>query len=836
MNLPISIIRSELRGKKNLFFLASLAMAMAATALTLVLSLNDSFEYSLARSAQTLLGGDASVRLSQRDFNDEELRWLEKNSTRLSRQFSARMLAVAGDKTYLARLRAVDNAYPLFGVLHLNSGRTAAQALSAEIKNGVYPALVAKELLTLLDINIGDQFTLGELNLRVVDVVDKEPDPNFRLWLGAPLVMVPAAALANNELNQFGALLDRYVRVDLGTTEEPAAWRERLLDVFPDAGWSIETANSAAPSLRRLVGNIHNFLTLVSLAAMLLAGIGVGGAVSSFLAARMKRIAVIKTVGGNAKLIRSVYFTLAMLLAISGAIIGVLSGLAILFTIVPVLKQYLPLPISALWSWSAVGTTLLSATLLAAVFILPPVMRFARINPTALFHAGKREDDMPTMNAAERLITAALALAAIISLPLPWREKTLAFGVIIAAVVLIAAARMLAVFAGQLAKTTRPPVSWGLLFLSRNNRQATACALSFGIGLATLAAIVNVQGNFKDRIDDTLRREAPAFYLLGMREQQPPAVRRRLNEISDTARLQTTPFIRGRITHLGTQKSADIEAPENLGWILRGDRGITWSEEGAYIGASKVVKGRLWDDTMPTPQVSFDAEAGDVFGLQIGDTIRLNILGRPYEAHISSFREIEWGNFDINFVMIFSAKPFANVPYSHLGAVFLPPEEHAAAQLALAQDFPNITPISTAVLFDAAKSLLMRLGLILSVATLLLLIGGIPVVIASLTEGHERRLRDSASLGLIGVSSKNIIAAGLVEMSATALVAVLPALVFGMFAGWLIMENIFSLTWQPRLAEMALLGLGSVLVFLIAGFFSLFIIAKQSPFALLRND
>ena len=73
---------------------------------------------------------------------------------------------------------------------------------------------------------------------------------------------------------------------------------------------------------------------------------------------------------------------------------------------------------------------------------------------------------------------------------------------------------------------------------------------------------------------------------------------------------------------------------------------------------------------MPTPQVSFDAEAGRAFGLKIGDTVRLNILGRSYEAHISNFREIEWGSFDINFVMLFSEQPFGNVPHSHLGAVF----------------------------------------------------------------------------------------------------------------------------------------------------------------------
>ena len=822
--------------KKNLLLLAASSMGMASLVLTLVLSLSDSFEHSLKTSSQTLLGGDASVRLSQRDFSAEELRWLKENTKRQSRQFSARMLAVADDKTYLARLRAVDENYPLFGTMQLQSGEKPTTALAAKAENGVYPALIAKELLVLLDIQIGDSFNLGGLRLRAVDVVEKEPDPNLRLWLGAPLVMVSSEVLAAGGLNQFGTLLDRYVRVDLTAGESPKQWQSRLLKAFPNAGWSVRTSDNAAPSLRNLMKNIRNFLALVSLAAMLIAGIGAGGAISSFLSARTRRIAVLKIIGGDARLVRTVYFGLTMTVAIAGALIGTLIGQASLFIITPTLTTYLPLELKALWSWSAIGQTLLSASLMSAVFALPPIMRFSRINPITLFHAGVREDDVPPMNAVERLLTVSLALAAIFFLPLEWREKTLAFGVLIASSVLILFSQMLALAGGKLAAKTRPPISWGFLFLSRNRRQTTACALSFGIGLAALTAIVNVQGNFKDRIDDTLRREAPGFYLVGVRQQQIDKLRQRLNEVDKTTRLQTTPFLRGRITHLRGKPAAEIDAPENLAWILRSDRGITWSQDGGYIGNSRVVEGLLWDDTMPTPQVSFDAEAGRAFGLKIGDTVRLNILGRSYEAHISNFREIEWGSFDINFVMLFSEQPFGNVPHSHLGAVFLPPEKQTATQLALAKNFPNITPIATDTLFDAAKSLLTRIGAILRAATLLLLIGGIPVIIASLAEGHERRLRDSTAMRLVGASQKTIMTSGLIELTATATAAVLPALFFGMIAGWLIMENIFELPWQTRFGDMALLGATGVLVFLAAGAFSLILIAKQPPFALIRNE
>ena len=123
------------------------------------------------------------MRLSQRDFSAEELRWLKENTKRQSRQFSARMLAVADDKTYLARLRAVDENYPLFGTMQLQSGEKPTTALAAKAENGVYPALIAKELLVLLDIQIGDSFNLGGLRLRAVDVVEKNPTPIYACGL-----------------------------------------------------------------------------------------------------------------------------------------------------------------------------------------------------------------------------------------------------------------------------------------------------------------------------------------------------------------------------------------------------------------------------------------------------------------------------------------------------------------------------------------------------------------------------------------------------------------------------------------------------------------------------
>ena len=109
------VVRAELRGKKELFALAAAAMGFAAAVLALVLSLADSFEISFNQSARELLGGDMSVRLTQRDFAPKEMQWLRDNSEGFSLMRAARVLATANDNAVIARLKAVDDSYPLYG-------------------------------------------------------------------------------------------------------------------------------------------------------------------------------------------------------------------------------------------------------------------------------------------------------------------------------------------------------------------------------------------------------------------------------------------------------------------------------------------------------------------------------------------------------------------------------------------------------------------------------------------------------------------------------------------------------------------------------------------------
>ena len=842
------ILRCELRGEKRLFFLSALTTIVATATLSLVLALGDTFTHSFASSAKSLLGGDLAVRLSQRAFTPDETAWMRQNSARLSQVRVAGALAVVGEQTQLTRIKAVDAAYPLYGKLIIADESSAdlstpapphasaaiLKTLSETPSTAVLPALISKDLAVLLNLQVGEHLEVAGLSLQVAGIILKEPDPDSRMWMSAALVLVGESA--TEALAGPGMLGRSFVRVKLHDDDSEEAWTGRLNEAFPDADWRVRRAENAMPGLQRFVGRMRDFLSLMSLAAMLIAGLGVGGAASAFLRARLRAIAVIKMLGGDAWLISRVYLGIIFIFILGGALLGAWAGGALLFWAAPILTPSLPITLAAEWPWSAMGRALLAAVLLGAAFIVPPTLRFARVNPLSLFNAADNESAAPTATRRDRIITAAIYILVILCIPLAWREKLAVAVILLAAAIIHSLTMICAVAAGRIATKIRPPLSWGLLTIARNSRQTAAAVVSFTVGMALLIATLNMEGNFAARIDDTLRREAPSFYMLGIREDQQQPLFDAITTIAPTAQTRAIPFLRGRIDAIGGRNADDIDAPEDLRWILRGDRGFTWTKNGGYIGASNVSAGALWDETESRPQASFDEEAAAGLGVSLGDELVLNILGRRLTTIVTSFREIDWQSFDINFVVILNDRPFGKVPYSLMGAIFLPPDREAAVKLEVARHYPNITPISTGAAFAVIKQLLEKMSFLLQTAALFILLSGVPLIIASLLDSQRRRTREAATMRLLGAARPVLVAKSATEFAAMAAVALLPALIFGLLAAKVVVENIFELEWQIGAGNPTVTALIGALLFFIAGLSSITHWLRYPPLELMRND
>src|SRR3546814_5446696 len=74
---------------------------------------------------------------------------------------------------------------------------------------------------------------------------------------------------------------------------------DRLKRAFPSAGFEIKDRDGAAPGTSRFLERMGQFLSLIGLAALAIAGTGVSNGVASYLAIKRHGIATLKILGAS---------------------------------------------------------------------------------------------------------------------------------------------------------------------------------------------------------------------------------------------------------------------------------------------------------------------------------------------------------------------------------------------------------------------------------------------------------------------------------------------------------------------------------------------------------
>ena len=162
--------------------------------------------------------------------------------------------------------------------------------------------------------------------------------------------------------------------------------------------------------------------------------------------------------------------------------------------------------------------------------------------------------------------------------------------------------------------------------------------------LVTLALI---DGDLRRHISGTLPERAPNFFFVDIQAADVDAFATLVSSIEPEGKLMRVPMLRGRIMELNGVDVQKVTVPPEGAWVLRGDRGITYSTtipENATVSV-----GSWWPaDYTGEPLVSFSAEEAGQLGLKLGDTITVNVLGRNITARIVNLREVQWESMGIN--------------------------------------------------------------------------------------------------------------------------------------------------------------------------------------------
>ena len=105
---------------------------------------------------------------------------------------------------------------------------------------------------------------------------------------------------------------------------------------------------------------------------------------------------------------------------------------------------------------------------------------------------------------------------------------------------------------------------------------------ALGFGLAAFVLLAAVQSAIDGNIQTNVPQEAPDYFVLDVPVEQEEDFKRLVTSRFENASIRAVPTLRGSVLAFGPQddmiRVADLEELPEGAWMLRGERGITYSD------------------------------------------------------------------------------------------------------------------------------------------------------------------------------------------------------------------------------------------------------------------
>ncbi len=836
-HLAFTIARRELRGGLRGFRIFLLCVTLGVSAIAGVGSLSGALVDGLRRDGRQLIGGDVELRLSHQPATQAQLRHIQASGD-VSHTVEMRSMARRPDGAQrgLVELKGVDDAYPLYGEMKLVQGQDLATAFQP--LDGLPGAVAESVLLRRLKLKVGDPIKVGEATYRVASAIQREPDRGADSFVLGPRLMVARDSLAATKLIREGAQVKYRYRIALPPGADVVAWIDDLKTRFPDAGWRIRDVRNGAPGLRRFIDRMRLFLTLVGLTALLVGGLGIANAVRSFLEGKTGTIATLKCLGAPARMIFQVYLTLVMIITALGVVAGLVIG-----TVTPMLLAGLLaglLPFQVQFDLHLLPLLLAAAFgfLTALAFAIWPLARAQSIPAGALFR------DLAAPMAARPpwryILFAALAFAVLAALAIATAEERrfaiwFVCGASAAMSAFLAAGLGIVDLARKIPRPRRAVLRLALTNLYRPGTATIPVVQSFGLGLSVLVAVIGVEGNMNVQVTERLPERAPAFFFIDILPDQAETFDAISKSIAGVEEIERVPAMRGRIVKIKGVDVAEAHVAPGAAWAVRGDRGLTYT--GPPPPDAHVVKGEWWpEDYSGPPLVSLDANIANGIGVDLGDKITVNVLGRDITAEVANLRRIDWSTLGINFVIVFAPGALEGAPHTFIATAKTTEAAEVPLQTAITDAHANITAIRIREALEAVNQILRNIGIAVRSTATVTLAAGVLVLAGAIAANHRRRVYDAVVLKVLGASRGRVLTTYFLEYTFLGLITALLAVIVGTAAAYGVVAQIMGLPWYWLPNGAVLTTLICLAVTIAAGMMGTWLALSQKPAPLLRNE
>ena len=798
----------ELRSSWRRLAFFFICVAVGVAAIVALRSLTQNVRVALATEARTLLAGDVSLR-TDRPWPDAVLPALDRRleeGGRAARTETvdivtmARLVDSGSTRTKVVELRGVQAGFPFYGRFDLASGRS----YSFDLLRGD-GALVAPELLTQLGLRVGDRLLIGEVAFEIRDVIVTEPGRSLGAFSFGPRVLVDHAAVERAGLLTFASRATRQIllRVDEAAMQPLVEQlREDLQDTFVRVGSYRRTGNRIERNLERT----ESYLSLIGFVIVVLGGIGVWSVTRVFVQQRLRSVAILKCLGATTGRVLAVYVAQVALLALSGSALGVGLAMAILAATPASLVEQTAsavglAAVSTELTGSAIVQGLAVGALVSLLFALVPLLEVRRAKPLLLL----RQAAARPASRVDWLTVAVTAAAAVgLVLVAAWQAASLEVGLYVVAG-FTGVTMVLSLIGRGLLRAIAPlqGSSWfalrhAVLNLSRPGNQTRVILLAVGLGsffiIGVQATQANLLGNFALELSD----DTPDMFLIDIQEDQADGVRAML-EASTGESAELIPVLRVRVTALDG-RNVSFDSPREARRAGLG-REYTVTYRARLAENEEVVAGRFWDESpAATPEVSIEEDLRDERGIDLGDVVTFDVLGREISARVTSVRKVQWDDTRSGgFMFLFRPGSFGGAPHSYVAFLQGPGEQEVRARLQrdAAERYPNVSVIDGLAVINTVRRVLGYVTLAISVVGAVALFSGALILIGSVAMTKFQRVHDAAVFRVLGGDTRMLATMLALEYGVLGVLAGAVGSAGALVLTWALARHVLDITWFP---------------------------------------
>ena len=833
--------------RRLIFFFICVSIGVAA--IVALRSVIQNIRTTLVKEAKTLTAADVIVQSSQ-PWSDDNRALIDErlsNYTILGRTEAietATMSRPAADEKAVAtmiELRALQSEFPLYGELLLESGRPYSHELLRE-----RGAVVRPELLTRLGIEVGDEMTIGGQAYTVRDVIAKEPGQRLGIFRFGPRVLVDYDDFTKSELFGVGGRV-RY-QILLRTYEasiEPLV--ETLEQTLASEYAWVRSYRETGDRIGRRLARAENYLSLVGFVIVILGGIGIWSVVGVFMRRKLRSIAILKCVGASTKQIFGIYLLQVLLLGLGGSVLGLVIAHFAVEAVPPGVVAGLKMV-----DYGLTGSAMLQGIgigiLVSVLFSLIPLMESRHIKPLLLL---RQEVDRSVIQGKSRweavdrweVVAAATVLIALLALA-SWQAGSLRVGIFVA-IGFAAVALVLHLTGTLLIRLVKPlgrkgwfPLRHAVLSLSRPGNQTRMVLLAVGLGTFFILGTRGTETNLLEQFTLELRDDAPDMFLIDVQPDQVEPAEQLLMSLG-AREVRMVPVLRARVTGVqGSELNLDgYEEVREHRWL---GREFTVTYRDRLDPNEQILEGRFWDATPSTEaEVSIEPGLREDFGIQVGDTMRFDILGRTVSARVTSIREVDWNDArNGGFMFVFRPGALANAPHTFLAFVKAPLDTTARARMQrdVISEFQNVSIVDLRDILLTLHGVVEKLALAITLVGAIALISGAMILVGSVAMTKFQRQYESSILRTLGASGKTVRTMVLLEYGTLGALAGAVGGLGAPLLTWVLCRHLFEIPWQPNfwlsLSGIPLTALGVSIV----GVVTTRDILRKKPLAVLRAE